>query len=88
MNYTLIHMWLVFEEKTYSDFSRMQSLLHTGVILHIGIISAKTKSVAQVLLRVTDIEQDVRTLEPLQSVAYQGTVVQRMQTERRQELQQ
>jgi hypothetical protein len=65
----------------------MQSLLYTGVILHIGIISAKTKCVTQVLLRVADIKRDIRTLEPLQSVAYRETVLQRMQTERWQELQ-
>ena len=66
----------------------MQSLLYTGMILHIWIISAKTKSVAQVLLRVTDITWDIRTVEPLQSVAYRRTVLQRMQTERWHELQQ
>jgi len=80
--------WLVFEEKTNSDLSRMQSLLYTGVILHIWIISAKTKSVTEVLLRVTDSKRDIRTLEPLQSVAYRRTVLQRMQSERWQELQQ
>ena len=62
--------------------------LYTGVILHIGIISAETKSVTQVLLRVTDIKQDIRTLELLECVAYRETVLQRMQTDRWQELQQ